>query len=54
MGKGKSSKNNYATPGGVIDMQEFAQIIRKAEDGPFHTLKAVKSEMAKWKAKNLK
>lgn len=54
MGKVKSPKVNYATPGGVIGQQEFEQMIRKAESGPFHTIKAVKAEVAKWKAKNSK
>lgn len=54
MGKVKSPKINYATPGGVIDQHEFEQMIHKAENGPFHSIKAVKAEVAKWKAKNSK
>ncbi|MEO8885860.1 MAG: hypothetical protein ABI367_07330 [Mucilaginibacter sp.] len=54
MGKVKSPKVNYATPGDVIDQQEFEQMIRKAESGPFHSIKSGKSEVAKRKAKNLK
>jgi hypothetical protein len=53
MGKIKS-KTNYAIPGEAVNQQELEQMIRKAESGPFHTMKAVKSEVAKWKAKNLK
>ncbi|MDB5144763.1 MAG: hypothetical protein JWQ66_3476 [Mucilaginibacter sp.] len=51
MGKIKTAKINYAIPGDAMNQQEFEQMIRKAEKGPFHTIKAVKSELAKWKAK---
>ena len=51
MGKIKSEKINYAIPGDATDQQEFEQMIRKAEKGPFHTIKTVKTELEKWKAK---
>jgi hypothetical protein len=51
MSKIKSAKINYAIPGDALDQQEFETMIHKAEKGPFHTLKAVKAELAKWKAK---
>ena len=51
MGKIKSAIINYATPGKVLEQQEFEQMIKKAESGPFHTIKAVKIELEKWKAK---
>lgn len=51
MGKIKSPKINYATSGDALDQKEFEQMIRKAEMGPFYTVKEVKAEIAKWKAK---
>jgi hypothetical protein len=51
MGKVKSSNINYAIPGNPMDQQEFEQMIREAEKGPFYTVKEVKAEMVKWKAK---
>ena len=54
MGKVKSAKINYAIPGDAMSQQEFEQMVRKAEAGPFHTMKSVKAELAKWKAKHSK
>jgi len=51
MGKIKSSKINYAIPGNTMSQQEFEKMIEKAEKGPFHSIDAVKAELAKWKAK---
>jgi hypothetical protein len=51
MGKIKSAKINYAIPGEALEQHEFEQMIKKAESGPFHTIKAVKIELGKWKAK---
>ncbi len=51
MSKVKSAKVNYAIPGDAMDQQQFEQMIWNAEKGPFHTLKTVKAELAKWKAK---
>jgi hypothetical protein len=51
MGKTKSAKINYAAPGDAISSKEFETMIRKAEAGQFHTITAVKAELAKWKAK---
>jgi hypothetical protein len=51
MSKIKSAKINFAFPGDAMDQQEFEQMIKKAENGPFHTIKKVKNELAKWKAK---
>ncbi|MDR3693978.1 hypothetical protein [Mucilaginibacter sp.] len=53
MGKVKSQKINYGIPGSPMDQQEFEQMIRDAEKGPFYTVAEVKAEMAKWKARNL-
>ena len=53
MGKIKSAKINYAIPGDAMDQQEFEQMIKKAEERPFHTIKTVKNELAKWKAKKV-
>lgn len=44
MGKAESGKINYAIPGKAMDQQEFEQMIKKTESGPFHTIKAVKTE----------
>jgi len=51
MGKIKSANVNYAIPGEPMEQREFEQMIKNAEKGPFYTMKAVKSELAKWKAK---
>jgi hypothetical protein len=51
MGKVKSEKINYAIPGEAMSQKEFEEMIKKAEDGPFHTIQKVKTELAKWKAK---
>jgi hypothetical protein len=34
-----------------MDQQEFEQMVKDAEDGNFHSMKAVKEEVEKWKAK---
>jgi len=52
MVKIKSPKTNYAIPGNPMDQQEFDQMIRDAEKGPFYTVAEVKAEMAKWKARD--
>ena len=54
MGKIKSAKTNYAIPGDAMSQQEFQQMIEKAENGTFHSIKSVKTELAKWKAKYVK
>ena len=54
MSKVESAKINYAIPGNAMDQQEFEQMIQKAKSGSFHTIKAVKAELAKWKAKHSK
>jgi hypothetical protein len=51
MGKIKLAKTNYATPGEAMDQREFEEMIKKAEKGPFYTIREVKIELAKWKAK---
>jgi hypothetical protein len=51
MGKTKSDKVNYAIPGDAINQQEFEQMIKKAEKGPFHSIDTLKANLAKWKAK---
>jgi hypothetical protein len=51
MSKIKSAKINYAIPGDAMDQKELELMIKKAEKGPFHSMNAVKNEMAKWKAK---
>ncbi|WP_426668061.1 hypothetical protein ACPPVU_18430 [Mucilaginibacter sp. McL0603] len=51
MSKIKSAKINYAIPGDAIHQQEFELMIKKAENGTFHSMNTVKNEMAKWKAK---
>lgn len=54
MSKIKSAKINYSVPGDAMGQQEFEQMIKKAENGPFHSMKTVKAELAKWKAKHVK
>lgn len=51
MSKVKSSKINYAIPGDAMDREEFEKMIKKAKNGPFHTIDKVKAELEKWKAK---
>jgi hypothetical protein len=51
MGKIKSQKTNYAIPGSPMSQQEFEQMIRDAEKGPFYTVDEVKAELAKWKVR---
>jgi len=51
MGKVKTAKVNYATPGEPMTQEEFEKMIAEAEKGPFHTIKDVKAEVAKWKVK---
>ena len=42
MGEVKSEKINYAIPGDAMSQKEFEEMIKKAEDGPFHTIQKVK------------
>ena len=51
MGKTKAIKTNYAIPGDPMNQQEFQNMIKKAEKGPFYTISEVKDKLAKWKAK---
>ncbi|HWZ15084.1 MAG TPA: hypothetical protein VNW95_07570 [Mucilaginibacter sp.] len=51
MGKIKSAKINYAVPGEAMDQKDFEKMVSEAEKGPFHTLKALRSELAKWKSR---
>lgn len=52
MGKVKSVRTSYSAAGDALNQQEFEQMIKKAENGPFHSMKEVKNELAKWKAKH--
>ncbi|GAC1305343.1 MAG: hypothetical protein NVSMB24_14090 [Mucilaginibacter sp.] len=45
MGKIKSAKINYAVPGEAMDQKDFEKMVREAEKGPFHTLKALKKSL---------
>jgi len=54
MGKVKTEKINYALPGDPMSQKEFEEMIKKAEDGPFHSIEKVKVEFAKWKLKHSK
>jgi len=51
MGKIKSAIVNYAIPGNGMTQKEFEEMIHKAEKGPFHSMKTVKDELEKWKAR---
>jgi hypothetical protein len=46
MGKTKAIKTNYAIPGNAMDQQEFQNMIKKAEKGPFYTISEVKDKLA--------
>ncbi|HEY8928396.1 MAG TPA: hypothetical protein VIM55_04360 [Mucilaginibacter sp.] len=52
MGKVKSDKINYAIPGKPMSQKEFEEIIKKAENGPFHSIEHLKAEVTKWMAKH--
>jgi len=52
MGKVKSDKINYAIPGEPMSQKEFEEMIKKAENGPFHSIEHLKAEVTKWKAKH--
>ena len=52
MGKVKSSKNDHTSPGRPTHLMEFEQMVRDAEKGPFYSLKTLKDEISKWKAKH--
>ncbi len=54
MAKVKFDKDNYALPGDAMSQKEFEEMIKKAEAGPFHSIKDLKIEVAKWKAKHTK
>ena len=54
MGKVKSEKINYALPGEPMSEKEFEVMIKKAEEGPFHTIEKVMAEFEKWKSKHSK
>ena len=49
MGKVKTEKINYALPGEPLSQKELEEMIKKAEEGPFHSIEKVKTEFAKWK-----
>ncbi|WP_295650251.1 hypothetical protein [uncultured Mucilaginibacter sp.] len=51
MAKVKSSKINYALPGEPLSQQEMEQMIKEAENGPFHSMQSLKEKIAKWKEK---
>lgn len=51
MSKTKASKTNYAIPGKPMEQHEFEQMVKDAESGNFHSVKTVREEMEKWKAK---
>jgi len=51
MSKIQPAKVNYAIPGNAMAQKEFEEMIHKAEKGPFHSIKTVKNELEKWKAR---
>ena len=51
MDKNPPGMVNYVMPDVAMSKNKFEEMIRKAENGTFHTIAAVKQEMAKWKAK---
>ncbi len=46
-------KKNLATPGDPMSQEEFVDLIKEAEKGPFYTLEEVQAKMEVWK-KSLK
>ena len=54
MSKTKPSKNNVALPGPPLDPAEFRKMIKDAEKGPFHSIRTLKEDITKWKAKRSK
>ena len=46
-------KRNLAIPGNPMSQEEFADLIKEAEKGPFYTLEEIQAKMGVWK-KSLK
>jgi Txe/YoeB family toxin of Txe-Axe toxin-antitoxin module len=47
----KIKSTNYALPGDAMSQQEFEQMIKNAENGPFHSIEQVKPKLKKLKTK---
>ena len=48
----QNKKANLVFPSDTpMSNEELANVVMEAEKGPFYTVKEVKAEMAKWKAK---
>ena len=47
------TKRNLAIPGEPMSQEEFADLIKEAEKGPFYTLEEIQAKMEVWK-KSLK
>jgi hypothetical protein len=51
MAKSDTSKINYAVPGKPMSKAEMEQMIKEAENGKFHSMRAVRGKVEKWKIK---
>ena len=49
MGKLKSVEINYAIPGSALTPEEMGIMIKRAEEGKFHSMHSVKQKIAEWK-----
>ncbi|GGE58235.1 hypothetical protein EV200_103344 [Pedobacter psychrotolerans] len=54
MGKLKSDNKNLAIPGNPMTQQEMEEVIRKAENGTFHSMEELKKKILGWKLKHEK
>jgi predicted transcriptional regulator len=51
MGKLKSDNKNLAIPGNAITQKEMDEMIKKAENGNFHSMEELKHKISGWKLK---
>lgn len=51
MGKLKSENKNLAIPGNPMTQQEMDEMIKKAEQGNFHSMEELKHKISGWKLK---
>ncbi|MCF2490460.1 hypothetical protein [Dyadobacter sp. CY347] len=54
MGKTKTSKKNLIISGAPLSDDEFKNMIRDAEKGPFFSMQETTQIIAKWKSKYAK
>lgn len=49
IGKLKSDNKNLAIPGNAITQKEMDEMIKKAENGNFHSMEELKHKISGWK-----